>query len=398
MGNRDVPLMVAEQLNMYLDYGPRTRDNTWGCALLSKFPIVKSKHYLLPSPEGELACAIHATLDLNGDHVDVLVAHNGQEETPLDRELQVRFPGATPVPYPCPTRALSVPYPCPTKRGDCLNRRADAAGPCIGAQTRLEGEIMRNATNPIIFVGYVVTKPHQPQYKLLMDGTTVKDIDPTDTDRWCEYIAYKGLERVGYARISHGGITDTEMQVGRFRIGSGRDNTDEIPASEVPADLKFTPYVGVCTRALQRSAPSHSRWRSDGFGPHNCVGCLTARARAGTATMCTTGPSTLALRSRRRGPPRSSVRRRPRPGPGPRQTPPQHPLSRPLPPLSPRVVTLAVYGIAHELMDGNSRCTWSRSPRSPRFSAAERRAAERRGRGRRQCRRAPAEAADGGGA
>ena len=90
MGNRDVPLMVAEELNMYIDYGPRTRDATWGCALLSKFPITRSTHHLLPSPEGELACAIHATLDVNGDAIDVLVAHNGQEETPLDRELQVR--------------------------------------------------------------------------------------------------------------------------------------------------------------------------------------------------------------------------------------------------------------------------------------------------------------------
>ena len=94
MGNRDVPMMVAEELNMYLDYGPRTRDSTWGCALLSKFPIVKSKHYLLPSPVGELACAIHATLDVGGSHVDVLVAHNGQEETPLDRELQVHAEAA----------------------------------------------------------------------------------------------------------------------------------------------------------------------------------------------------------------------------------------------------------------------------------------------------------------
>jgi hypothetical protein len=94
MGNRDVPLMVAEQLGFWVDYGPRTRDNTWGCALLSRYPISVSRHYLLPSPDGELACAILATLDVGGTPVDVLVAHNGQEETPLDRELQVRQAGS----------------------------------------------------------------------------------------------------------------------------------------------------------------------------------------------------------------------------------------------------------------------------------------------------------------
>ncbi len=92
IGNRDVPMMIAERLGMYLDYGPRSRDHTWGCALLSRFPIVRSTHYLLPSPEGELACAIHATVDVDGSPLDVLVAHNGQEETPLDRELQVGKP------------------------------------------------------------------------------------------------------------------------------------------------------------------------------------------------------------------------------------------------------------------------------------------------------------------
>lgn len=63
-------------------------DNTWGCALLSKYPIINSTHHLLPSPAGELAPAIHATLDIRGTFVDVIVAHNGQEEDPLDRELQ----------------------------------------------------------------------------------------------------------------------------------------------------------------------------------------------------------------------------------------------------------------------------------------------------------------------
>ncbi|KAG0370931.1 Frag1/DRAM/Sfk1 family protein [Gamsiella multidivaricata] len=174
MGNRDLTQFLSEDLNMYADYGPGPTKHTWGCTMLSKFPIKRSTHHLLPSPKGELACAIHATLDVYGKEVDVIVSHNGQEEDLLDRQLQT---------------------------------------------TEL-GRIMRESDNPFLFLGYVVTKPGKGEeiYELLMNGGHVHDIEVSDWDRWCQYLAFRGVKRVGYARISHGGITDTEIQVGKYQL------------------------------------------------------------------------------------------------------------------------------------------------------------------------------------
>ncbi len=82
MGNRDTTQFLAEDLGMYVDYGPGPNKHTWGAALLSKFPILNSTHHLLPSPVGELAPAIHATLDVYGEMIDIFVFHSGQEEDP----------------------------------------------------------------------------------------------------------------------------------------------------------------------------------------------------------------------------------------------------------------------------------------------------------------------------
>ncbi|KAK3813176.1 MAG: calcofluor white hypersensitive protein [Benniella sp.] len=174
MGNRDLTQFLSEDLNMYADYGPGPTKHTWGCTMLSKFPIKRSTHHLLPSPKGELACAIHATLDVYGKEVDVIVSHNGQEEDLLDRQLQT---------------------------------------------TEL-GRIMRESDNPFLFLGYVVTRPGQGNeiYELLMNGGHVHDVEVSDWDRWCQYLAFRGVKRTGYARVSHGGITDTEIQVGKYQL------------------------------------------------------------------------------------------------------------------------------------------------------------------------------------
>ncbi|GJE85586.1 Frag1/DRAM/Sfk1 family-domain-containing protein [Phanerochaete sordida] len=175
-GNRDVTRVMLEDIGYYVDLGPGPNQHTWGAVLLSKFPILESTHHLLPSPDGELAPAIHAVLDVFGTRVHVVVAHNGQEETPLDRELQAAELA----------RIMSEAYP-----------------------------------EPVVFLGYVVTKPHAPRpapYDIMVTDGRVHDIDKDDYDRWCEYIFYRGLYRTSYARVSRSTITDTELQIAQFQL------------------------------------------------------------------------------------------------------------------------------------------------------------------------------------
>jgi endonuclease/exonuclease/phosphatase family metal-dependent hydrolase len=194
MGNRDTTQFFAEDLGMYVDYGPSPNKHTWGAALLSKFPIVNSRHHLLPSPVGELAPAIEATIDAYGTLVDVFVFHSGQEEDPVDRVLQAYY---------------------------------------------LAGR-MSATPRPAILLSYLVTKPGQGNYNTYVgDRSTMRDIDPTDWDRWCEYILYKGLKRTGYARVSRSTITDTELQVGKFVVGEPEAGDERIDEAEVPVGLRF---------------------------------------------------------------------------------------------------------------------------------------------------------------
>ncbi|KAK6582736.1 hypothetical protein PZA11_005144 [Diplocarpon coronariae] len=199
MGNRDTTQFLAEDLGMYVDYGPGPNKHTWGCALLSKFPIVNSTHHLLPSPVGELAPAIHATLDVYGEMIDVFVFHSGQEEDPEDRRLQTEY--------------LS--------------------------------KLMGSSPRPSILLSYLVTKPLEGNYNTWVSETSgMHDIDPSDWDRWCEYILYKGLKRTGYARVSRSTITDTELQVGKFKIGEKPSEIESvrntrISEEQVPEGMRF---------------------------------------------------------------------------------------------------------------------------------------------------------------
>ncbi|KAK3317259.1 Frag1/DRAM/Sfk1 family-domain-containing protein [Cercophora scortea] len=206
MGNRDTTQFLAEDLGMYVDYGPGPNKHTWGAALLSKFPILNSTHHLLPSPVGELAPAIHATLDVYGELVDVFVFHSGQEEDPEDRRLQTEY--------------LS--------------------------------KLMGSSPRPSILLSYLVTRPLQGNYNTYVsDVSGMHDVDPSDWDRWCEYILYKGLRRTGYARVSRSTITDTELQVAKFVVPKAREERERVwglerevrdrrvNEDEVPAGWKF---------------------------------------------------------------------------------------------------------------------------------------------------------------
>ena len=188
MGNRDTTQFLAEDLGMYADYGPGPNKHTWGAALLSKFPILNSTHHLLPSPVGELAPAIHATLDAYGELVDVVVFHSGQEEDPEDRRLQSEY----------------------------------------------LAKLMHDSPRPTILLSYLVTKPLEDNYNTYVgEKSGMKDIDPSDWDRWCEYILYKGVKRTGYARVSRSTITDTEIQVSPLHPRSVRAPTDSLCLSWV---------------------------------------------------------------------------------------------------------------------------------------------------------------------
>ena len=48
----------------------------------------------------------------------------------------------------------------------------------------------------------------------------MQDIEIADKWRWCEYIAFRGLWRIGYARVHESDISDTELQVGKFLLPS----------------------------------------------------------------------------------------------------------------------------------------------------------------------------------
>ncbi|EGG17599.1 putative transmembrane protein [Cavenderia fasciculata] len=168
-GNRDLVEYLASELHMHSDFGPAPSENTWGCALLSIFPIERSKHVILPSPEGELACLIDAVIRVDDTEVNVIVTHFGNTEDVIDRKLQ-------------------------------------AAG---------AAEIVKTNNMPTVFLSYITEKTGGDNYKTLMASGLQ---DTTNERRYCEYVFYRDLEMTQFKRWGCGEISDTEGQLTNFKV------------------------------------------------------------------------------------------------------------------------------------------------------------------------------------
>lgn len=112
-------------------------------------------------------------------------------------------------------------------------------------------EIMGSSTRPLVLLSYLVTEPLVGNYNTYVsEKSRMHDIDSTDWDRWCEYILFRELKKVGYARISRSTITDTELQIAKFKLLEGHekdiDTNDErlygnnfVPESDIDENLRF---------------------------------------------------------------------------------------------------------------------------------------------------------------
>ncbi|KAH9593205.1 Frag1/DRAM/Sfk1 [Trypanosoma melophagium] len=113
-GNRDMVEFMSYSLGYrYTSYGPTALDNTYGCAMISKYPILRVRRYIMPSPLGELACLIHAELDVFGITIQTYVGHFGNTEHWADGLLQSQFLGRMVTSHPGPSMFLGyvVSYP-----------------------------------------------------------------------------------------------------------------------------------------------------------------------------------------------------------------------------------------------------------------------------------------------
>lgn len=194
-GNIDLVEFLSTELHMYSDFGPATSTNTFGCALLSRFPILRAEHVVLPSPFGELACLIVADLDL-GDPaappLRVVVSHFGNTEDEEDRRLQ--------------TLALA----------DLVRQQPRDAG--------------------LLVMAYLTTFPNGPNFKVLLDaglvdplalGWDVNDPNYPAKDRYWEYWLTNQAVQLSNFREFASSLSDTSLQTATVSVGHAANAGEE---------------------------------------------------------------------------------------------------------------------------------------------------------------------------
>jgi PGAP2IP, second transmembrane domain len=184
LGNKDYVEFIGAELGFYTEYGPSTAQNTWGCAL---FPIVRVNRVVLPSPEGELACLTDADILVNGTRVQVLVTHVGNTEDELDVKLQHEA-----------LRNVISQHPA----GDY---------------------------HPTMLISYMIMDPWLKPYEGIISSGLWDTSN--ELNRYCIYVLYRDLQFIGFERVDKGDVSDTEQQIGAFRIlPDGGQSLKTLPA------------------------------------------------------------------------------------------------------------------------------------------------------------------------
>jgi endonuclease/exonuclease/phosphatase family metal-dependent hydrolase len=83
--NVDIVQWLAHKLNMYMYFGPETRQQTFGVAVLSRIPLYNTETYYLTS-RGEQVVLVRADIQWKDQPISLYVIHLG--ETEEDRTAQ----------------------------------------------------------------------------------------------------------------------------------------------------------------------------------------------------------------------------------------------------------------------------------------------------------------------
>ncbi|MFW9923236.1 MAG: endonuclease/exonuclease/phosphatase family protein [Candidatus Thorarchaeota archaeon] len=97
-GNIDLVRYLAENLNMYYYYGPKTITGTYGVAILSKYPIEFTETYFMPSGSHSQRVIIRLDIRIGSELVHIYNTHFGlehEERTPQAIFVRDLVPNST---------------------------------------------------------------------------------------------------------------------------------------------------------------------------------------------------------------------------------------------------------------------------------------------------------------